>query len=296
MGRYDAHKFPFQPRIGLWEQRKVIDHLEQQPKSMPCHVVKVDKDFIYVQFETQNNIFTMPTVKIPQSMSPYGREPTQVGDKGYAVPGHYYLGGVTGMAGGNTNFYPRANLTPLSFQHVSHTNNPKRDYDQLTHMGGPNGWIVWPYIKPQQQQTPTGQTGTFPSGPSQTQVFRDQQTRLRAQYYRKDITPKPFDSARPRDTTTNGTGTSSNGSSSQQQDQQPTQQDPTQFSFDKNGMCTIQSKDTNHLITVDKQNKKITLQVPPNETIYVGGDGKTGKYSQLTTVDGPVINAKGRIG
>src|SRR5215469_5742806 len=195
MGRYDAQKFIFQPRMGMWAGRKINDHLEQQPKSIPCHVVKVDKDFVYVQFETQNNIFTMPTVKIPQSMTPFQRDATQVGDKGYAVPGHYYLGGVSGMAGGNTNFYPRANLTPLSFQPVSHTNNVKRDVDQLTHMGGPNGWIVWPYVKQQQQQTPQGQTGTFPqTAVAQTQQFRTQQTWLRAQFNRQPLTVQPFDS------------------------------------------------------------------------------------------------------
>jgi hypothetical protein len=97
----------------------------------------------------------------------------------------------------------------------------------------------------------------------------------------------------PRDATSTGgatSGSSSSGSSSQSQSN-----DQTQFQFDKNGMCTIQSKDTSHLITVDQQNKKITIQVPDKETIFVGGDGKKGKYSDIMTLDGPVINAKGRI-
>src|SRR5215469_5314543 len=124
MGRYDSLKHPFHARMADWAAKKAQDVNEQQPKSIPCHVTKVDKDFIYVAFETANQIFTPPIVKIPQSWSQYSREPTQKGDKGYAVPGHYYLGGVTGDAGGNTDYYPRGNLTTLSFNGVSHKENP----------------------------------------------------------------------------------------------------------------------------------------------------------------------------
>jgi hypothetical protein len=58
---------------------------------------------------------------------------------GYAVPSDYYLGSVSGDAGGDTNFYPRGNLTTLSFQPISRKANPSRDYDQYTVTGGKNG-------------------------------------------------------------------------------------------------------------------------------------------------------------
>jgi hypothetical protein len=119
MGRYDSHKNPFQYRISSWANKKTNDYNEVRPKSIPCHVQKVDKDFIHVAFETANQVFTPPVVKIPQSWSQYSREPTQQGDKGYAVPGHYYLGGVTDDSGGNTDFYPRGNLTTLSFMELA---------------------------------------------------------------------------------------------------------------------------------------------------------------------------------
>ena len=277
MGRYDSHKFPFQYQMNQWSQKRTNTAQERQAKSIPCHVTKVDKDFIYVAFETQNGIFTPPTVKIPQSMSQYGRDPTQVGDKGYAVPGDYYLGGVTGDSGGNTDFYPRGNLTTLSFQPVSHTQNPNRDYDQLTHMGGPNGWIVGPFQNQQAAMQSLSRTTTF---------------RARQEVLRKQALSIGTLGATTFDASTSGT--SSSGSTQQQQGQQ--QQDPTQFSFDKNGKCTVCSKDQDHIITVDQQNKKITIKVPPKHTIYVGGDGDDGTYAQLSTVKGPVINAKGRIG
>jgi hypothetical protein len=94
-------------------------------------------------------------------------------------------------------------------------------------------------------------------------------------------------------TTTNGSS-SSNGSS--QSGQQSQDDDKTQFSFDKDGKAVMQSKDTDHVITVDQKGQKITIKVPTGHKIYVGGDGSEGQYAQLTTVKGPVINALGRIG
>jgi hypothetical protein len=272
--------------MNQWSQKRTNTVQESQTKSIPCHVTKVDKDFITVAFETQNGLFTPPTVRIPQSMSQYGRDPTQVGDKGFASPSDYYLGGVTGEAGGNTNFYPRGNLTAISFQPVSHKQNPDRDQDQLTHMGGPNGWIVGPHKKQQQDQQQSqngGQSGlgNVLTAFRTTTAFRAQQSRLRQ--------------AVPLDTSggSGGTGGGTGGSTSGQQQQDD---DKTQFSFDKDGKAVMQSKDTDHVITVDQKGKKITIKVPTGHKIYVGGDGSEGQYAQLTTVKGPVINALGRIG
>jgi hypothetical protein len=276
--------------MNQWSQKRTNVVQEQMTKSIPCHVVAVDKDFITVAFEPTNGIFTPPTVKIPQSMSQYAREPTQVGDRGYAVPSDYYLGGVTGDAGGKTNFYPRGNLTAISFQPVSHTQNPDRDYNTLTHMGGPNGWTVGAFQKqkPDQTQQDQQQQQQSPSL-SQASLVQAVRTGNRISAMRAWVRPRravvtPF--------TTNGLTSSS--SQSQQQDQQ--QQDPTSFSFDNTGKCSIVSKDNSHVITVDQQNNKITINVPTNHTVYVGGDGNSGKYAPLSTTKGPVINAKGRIG
>lgn len=135
----NALKKPLQQSIRNFVSNRTNDFQHNTAKSIPCRATKVDKDFVTVSFEPQNNVFTLPTVKIPQSFSPYAREPTQVGDLGYAVPSDYYLGTVSGDAGGNTNFYPRGNLTTLSFQPISRTANPSRDYNQYTITGGPSG-------------------------------------------------------------------------------------------------------------------------------------------------------------
>ena len=297
MSRYDGVKYAFQHRLGIWANKQTNNLQESQAKAIPCHVVKTDKDFLYIQFDAQNGVFTMPTVKMTQGYSRFGREPTQVGDKGYAVPNDYYMGGMSAYSGGQADFYPRGNLSSLSFQPVANYQAPKRDYDQHHETGGPNGWIVRT-MEPQQEggqgsQFPgSGGTGTggTGSGGSTPAMIR---SHMRAMQQRNFMATNRLVKINPSDATTaggeqGGTGTSGTSGTNQQQ------QSKTQLSFDKNDLCTIQSKDTNHLVTVDQQNKKITLQVPTNENVYVGGDGKTGSYAQLVTTKGPVINAQGR--
>jgi hypothetical protein len=251
----------------------------------------VAQDFIKVAFENSNGIFTMPIMKIPQAMTQYMRNPTQVGDKGHAVPGSYYLGGVTGDAGGSTNFYPRGNLTTLNFNGISHTDNPSRDYNQLTHMGGPAGWTARAFQKQQNQNQGQQQQsqGLTPQNLQTAQFGRAGaiavQQKLMAASMGVSISalqmPSVMDSSNP---------TSGTGSGDQQQEQ-----DETNFGFDKNGLSTIQSGDTKHNITVDKKGKQITLNVPIGEWVYHGGDGKTGKYARVMTENGPSPNVKARI-
>jgi hypothetical protein len=247
--------------------------------------VKVEKDFIWVAFETLNNIFTLPIVKMPQSFSQYAREPTQIGDKGYAVPGDYYQGGVSGDSGGNTDFYPRANLSTLSFQPLSHTQNRQRDYDQLNHMGGPNGWIVnsfTPQPKSQQNQQSQNSGGSGPGvGAASAMKTRARQMNVERFVNGGQIIPYA-----------NGSSSGSNGSSqsSQQQQQQPPQ-DATQFSFDKNGKALMQSKDTNHVVTADQQSGTLSMIASKRiyhkaGKVYLGGDPDKDQFALVCVSSG----------
>jgi hypothetical protein len=248
----------------------------------------------------------MPTVKMTQGFSRFGREPTQKGDKGYAVPGGYYMGGVSAYAGGNTSFYPRANLSTLSFQPVANLKAPKRDYDQHHETGGPNGWVVKTMEKQQEENTQgsqspsTGNGGSSGNGSGSSPSPAMLRTQMRLMEQRNFMAARGMLSKGLTDVISGSSGglggTGTNGTSGSGSDSSQQQDDKTQFSFDKDGLATIQSKDAKHLITVDGKNKQITLQVPNDETIYVGGDGKTGKYAKLVTTGGPVINAQGRIG
>jgi hypothetical protein len=93
--------------------------------------------------------------------------------------------------------------------------------------------------------------------------------------------------------TANAGGSQSGQDQSQQQQQD---NDKTNFSFDKDALATVQSKDTDHNITVDSKGKKITLNVPVGEKVYVGGDGKKGQYARIMTEKGPSKNSLARIG
>ena len=292
MGRYDSHKHPFQFRMNQWARNGMNSAIEKLPKSMPVHVVEQAQDFIKVAFETANGIFSMPIVKIAQAMSQYGREPTQVGDKGHATFGSYYLGGVSGMAGGNTDFYPRGNLSTLNFNGISHVLNPGRNFNQLTHMGGPEGWITRAFEAQQQgQQGSQSESGQGPAASAAMYAMNTDRARRmnihRAVMGQRKVYVKPLDSA-----TAGGT----QGGQSQQQQQQDNGPKGTNFNFDKNNLCTMQSKDTDHNVTVDSQNKKITLNLPVGEWGYAGGDGQKGKYAQIMTTSGPSVNFKARIG
>jgi hypothetical protein len=261
---------------------------------MPCHVVEVAKDFIKIAFETSNGIFTPPIVKIPKGHSQYSREPTQVGDKGTATPGDYYHGGVTGDAGGNTNFYPRGNLTALAFHGLSQVANPDRIVDQLTHMGGPAGWIAQAFIpqkKDQQQQQQNQQS---------TQAVFVQQARnqraINLMTQRKIMAKSMGISLQSLLMPSVQDATNAPPTDQTQNSQQGQSNDQTNFNFDKGGIATVQSKDTEHNITVNQSAKKITLNVPANEKVFIGGDGEKGKYARVLTESGPSMNGMARIG
>lgn len=112
-------------------------------KTLPCTVVKVDKEFVTVKFEAQGN-YTLPQVTIPQYHSEWMRPPTQVGDKGRAVPADFYLGGMSGDAGGTADFRGRGNLTPLVYHPISQkpfAHNTGRDLN-AAFINGPNGVVM----------------------------------------------------------------------------------------------------------------------------------------------------------
>lgn len=289
-------------------------------KGIPCHVIAIDRDMVTVAFDTHNSVWTLPTMKMPVAMSGYARDATQVGDHGYAVKSNYYLGGNSGLGGGVADYGPRSNLTPLTFHPMSRTQNQTRDYNQYTVTGGTTGVKIWqgPVPSQQAQNQQTGQ-GASPSssggsGTAGTQArmvpHRASQARSaafrRAPYGRARTThwrPGGFVAARaaPRgnsvapmpQASTGSSGSSSGGSSGQGQQQGPS---GSSMEINKDGLITHQSQDGKHQITVDQKGKQITVNVPSNETVFLGGDGKTGKYLPVLCVGNvPSINVKARI-
>jgi hypothetical protein len=238
-------------------------HREQESKSIPCHVVKVEKDFIHVAFETKNSIFTPPVMKMTQNFSRFGREPTQVGDKGHANPGDYYMGGNTAFAGGGTNFYPRGNLSTLSFQPLANLKAPQRDYDQHHETGGPHGWKVRTMEKQQEQQQQGGQSGTSDTGGGGAQTARAHAMIMSRRNFMAVAvqTAAAISALSTGSSSTSSTGSTGNGQQSQQQkDADEQEKSKTEVSFDKDGKVLLQSVDQDHYHYVDQKNKTIKSQ------------------------------------
>jgi hypothetical protein len=124
-----------------------IDHRTQDrwqlaTQPIPCSVTKIVGELVQVKVEAQGK-YTIPTLLVPQAFSEWVRQPTQVGDKGWVVPANYYLGGMSGNAGGVANYSPRGNLTTMVFMPISQKkfpNNTNRNLNQ-TFINGKEGTV-----------------------------------------------------------------------------------------------------------------------------------------------------------
>ena len=115
-------------------------HAETLSKGVPCTVTKVSGGFVTVKLEMKANSVALPEITIPQHFAEWTRDPTQVGDKGRAIPADYHLGGQSG-AGGMADLYPRFNLTSLVFHPVAQ--KAFSAWDGMKHLlNGPNGAVL----------------------------------------------------------------------------------------------------------------------------------------------------------
>lgn len=139
MSASNALNTPLFTSITRFVTKMIADAFQRSPRSIPCHVVKVNGDLVTVAFDTHNNIWLPAQIEMSQNFSLFAREPTQVGDKGFAITSDFYLGGASGNAGGTPDYFPRGNLSSASFQPVSQKKFPSRDVNQFVLTGGPSG-------------------------------------------------------------------------------------------------------------------------------------------------------------
>jgi hypothetical protein len=129
----------FNQPVGIANQD--ADAQQNQPKAVPCTVSAISGELVTVKFEIKSN-FTLPTITIPQAYSQWVRGATQVGDKGFAVPGDYFLGGQSGQGTGTASIYPRGNLGTLVFVPITTKSFPSRPNQNATFINGPQGVIL----------------------------------------------------------------------------------------------------------------------------------------------------------
>jgi hypothetical protein len=214
------------------------------------------------------------------------------------VPSDYYLGGISGWGGGNTDYYPRGNLSTLSFQPISQTDNPTRDYDQHTIVGGPNGIILvqnGPAPQQQQQQSPpSSSSGTAATLAAPAAVRRVRMNRMVPGVGFYVDLPIPQVTATNGSTSSNGGGIDSPLPPVQPPSQSLDTVNKTTMQIDKNGKGALDGTNK-YRATVDYQNKKTTVEAPTSGKVYTGGDGVEGGYSPVMTQAGPSVNVYARI-
>ena len=185
--------------------------------------------------------------KISQAFSPYGRDPTQVGDKGYARPSDYHIGRINKLGDVPSNWKQRGNLTPLVFHPISKAKSEERDYDQLTHAGGPTGVKIIQTAKQPKEDEASRLTACPAPDASDARLglMRRGWLGCATSFAQPSVTPFAED-------------------------------DRTSMEIDKEGKIIHHaSKTGKHVMTVDEDGKKMTLRVPVSDRkIWIGGSGK----------------------
>lgn len=135
----NAIKTPLFASLTALARQKAQDQAELAGRGWPCQVVSISGAIVTVKFLV-NTPFTIPQVEMPKAESPYHRDPTQIDDLGYAVPGDVYLGGVSGLGGGEADLSQRGNLAALVFHPISSFNSPPPNQTQAISQG-PGGFL-----------------------------------------------------------------------------------------------------------------------------------------------------------
>ncbi|HSY77933.1 MAG TPA: hypothetical protein VK890_13790 [Bacteroidia bacterium] len=134
-----SQKLSFISQLHNFTRTKAADNQQNQPKTFQGHVSQIlENDMLEFTLDATGP-FTLPKLVIPQAFSKYTREPTQVGDKGYAVPSDFSISPTDGVSGGTANMYPRGNLATHVFHPISNKNFDQRDPNQFLVTGGPSG-------------------------------------------------------------------------------------------------------------------------------------------------------------
>jgi hypothetical protein len=134
-----SQKLSFITQLHNFTRTKTADNQQNQPKTFQGHVSQIlENDMLEFTLDATGP-FTLPKLIIPQAFSKYSREPTQVGDKGYAVPSDFSISPTDGVSGGTANMYARGNLATHVFHPISNKKFDTRDPNQFLVTGGPTG-------------------------------------------------------------------------------------------------------------------------------------------------------------
>jgi hypothetical protein len=132
----NAQKTPISRSLSKYVRGAALDEISKQGLAPPGHVIAIAGAIVTVAFDVKG--LTLPQVTMPLASSEYVRLPIQLGDKGFAIPASFYLGGVSGLGGGTATDTLQGNLSNLSWLPVGSKNFSAVDPNVLT-LYGPQG-------------------------------------------------------------------------------------------------------------------------------------------------------------
>jgi hypothetical protein len=119
----------------------VLGQLAQLGQALPAKVVAVEGSIVTVGFLVSTP-YTIQNVTMPIAGPEWARAPTQIGDRGVCIPASVYIGGVSGLGGGQATLTPRGNLSTLIFFPVGNVNFSATDNPNSYVLYGPDGVIL----------------------------------------------------------------------------------------------------------------------------------------------------------
>ena len=142
MSYLPPHRIFLQQDLQNIALRAVHIVMDMLGKSLPCHVVQTAGQIVTVAFDLpQGAPWILPEITLPVACSEWDYLPLQEGDTGFTVPADVYLGGISGLGGGQATWKRPGNLDALVFVPVGKQSftatNPNARIIQ-----GPDGWIA----------------------------------------------------------------------------------------------------------------------------------------------------------
>lgn len=133
-----AQKVPIARTLNQWAGRRVQGALTELGYALPAKVTAVNNSIVTVSILLQNaksSPYTIPGITCPIGGPMWARAPTQVGDLGVCLSADAYIGGVSGLGGGNADLIKRGNLSTLIFFPIGNSNWTPTD--------DPNSWVIY---------------------------------------------------------------------------------------------------------------------------------------------------------
>ena len=142
MSYLPSHRIFLQQDLQAIVLRAVHTVMDIMGKSLPCHVVDTAGQIVTVAFDMPIGApWILPQITLPVASSPYDYLPLQAGDTGFTVPADAYLGGISGLGGGQATWARPGNLDALVFVPVGKQSFTAANASARI-IQGPDGWIA----------------------------------------------------------------------------------------------------------------------------------------------------------